>query len=97
MQRLCGSSAKTLFLLHVTPEDNVEIAFPFCLDIYHVEAVEVERWIPKKHREDVGLEEKALTACEQKLVETTTNTKCFKGGCGMRERFDVNLCYSNGR
>ncbi|CAM6113461.1 unnamed protein product [Calypogeia fissa] len=59
MQRLCGSVAKTLLLLHVTPEeDKAEITFPFCLDIYHVEAVEVERWIPEKHREDVGLEEK---------------------------------------
>lgn len=53
MIRLCGSVAKTLLLLHVTPSKNDDTD-PRSLDLFSVHEVEVKRWLPKKHREDNG-------------------------------------------
>ncbi|KAJ7530468.1 hypothetical protein O6H91_14G004500 [Diphasiastrum complanatum] len=53
MNRLCGSVAKTLLLLHiVTNQQPMDTTSPTCLENYCVQAVEYQRWLPEKHREE---------------------------------------------
>lgn len=54
MNRLCGSVAKTLLLLHVIPKrEGPDMSSPLCQGDFTVEAVEVRRWLPeKKSREE---------------------------------------------
>lgn len=53
MNRLCGSVAKTLLLLHIIPKcEGPDLSSPLCQGDFAVEAVEVRRWLPEKNREE---------------------------------------------
>nr|XP_024367926.1 tRNA-splicing endonuclease subunit Sen2-1-like isoform X2 [Physcomitrium patens] len=53
MNRLCGSVAKTLLLIHFIPKrEGIDLSSPLCQGDFVVEAVEVRRWLPEKSREE---------------------------------------------
>ncbi|KAH9533074.1 hypothetical protein CY35_18G031400 [Sphagnum magellanicum] len=53
MSRLCGSVAKTLLLLHISPNrETVDDSSPLCIHDFSVKVMEVRRWFPEKNREE---------------------------------------------
>lgn len=56
MARLCNTVAKSLLLLVVGFQGDrsgrsANLASPACLELAHVQEIEVQRWLPERHRE----------------------------------------------